>query len=308
MYDPKSEAHEFLAESRTEALAAATRFFDVPEEKLLVRELTGIAGAASRTLIVAQPQAAVGQARSGPDSRESRGRERGGRERGGRGERGDRERGGRGRERDAGRGGRGRSRVPEATPGASSESREGPEPRQPTGPSKGRVEGEAGSVGEFLVGLIERMELGPFELAKVEEDRHSVFQVRGEAAEAISAAEARTVEAIQLLVNQSASRTDPDAKRVVVDIEGDREKRESYLARLADRAVKRAREAGRSVALDPMNGRDRREVHMALRDAEGVATMSIGEGRYRQVLVVPEGAPEYEEACEAAEAAARAED
>ena len=35
---------------------------------------------------------------------------------------------------------------------------------------------------------------------------------------------------------------------------------------------------------------------MAIREIEGVVTMSIGEGRYRQVLVVPEGAPEYEEA------------
>ena len=29
---------------------------------------------------------------------------------------------------------------------------------------------------------------------------------------------------------------------------------------------------------------------------EGVATMSVGEGQYRQVVVVPESAPEYEEA------------
>ena len=35
---------------------------------------------------------------------------------------------------------------------------------------------------------------------------------------------------------------------------------------------------------------------MSIREIEGVVTMSIGEGRYRQVLVVPEGAPEYDEA------------
>ena len=33
-----------------------------------------------------------------------------------------------------------------------------------------------------------------------------------------------------------------------------------------------------------------------MRDEDDVATMSIGEGRYRQVLVVPEGAPEYDDA------------
>jgi predicted RNA-binding protein Jag len=48
-----------------------------------------------------------------------------------------------------------------------------------------------------------------------------------------------------------------------------------------------------------MNSRDRRIVHVALRDRDQVATMSIGSGRYRQVLVVPEGAAEYDEAVEA---------
>jgi spoIIIJ-associated protein len=45
-----------------------------------------------------------------------------------------------------------------------------------------------------------------------------------------------------------------------------------------------------------MNGHDRRVIHVALRDSQEVATMSMGEGRYRQVVVVPKGAPEYEEA------------
>jgi hypothetical protein len=40
---------------------------------------------------------------------------------------------------------------------------------------------------------------------------------------------------------------------------------------------------------------------VALRDATDVATMSVGEGSYRQVMVVPEGAPEYAEARAGAE-------
>ena len=38
---------------------------------------------------------------------------------------------------------------------------------------------------------------------------------------------------------------------------------------------------------------------MAVREMDGVATMSVGTGRYRQVVIVPEGSPEYEEALEA---------
>ena len=67
-------------------------------------------------------------------------------------------------------------------------------------------------------------------------------------------------------------------------------------------ALRRARrETGRTVALDPMGPRDRRSIHVALRDTSDVATMSVGEGSYRQVMVVPQGAPEYDEARSASE-------
>jgi len=100
-----------------------------------------------------------------------------------------------------------------------------------------------------------------------------------------------------LIANQLLLRRDEDATgRVVLDVEGGSDSRERHLERLAERVVKRAIEGGRAIALDSMNGRDRRTIHISVREYDGVATMSIGEGRFRQVVVVPEGAPEYEEA------------
>ena len=156
--------------------------------------------------------------------------------------------------------------------------------------------GDSGPVGDFILGVIERMDLGPFEVTGSEEGRFMVYQLAGAAAEELTAADGRATEAIQLLANQAAGRLSDDPKRIVVDAEGDRERREAFLGRMAERAARRAKDTGRSVALDPMNGRDRRGIHIALRDMESVATMSVGEGLYRQVVVVPEGADEYEEA------------
>jgi spoIIIJ-associated protein len=144
------------------------------------------------------------------------------------------------------------------------------------------------------------MDLGPFEITGSEEGRFVVYQLAGVAAEELTATDGRVTEAIQLLANQAAGRQSDDPKRIVVDAEGDRQRREQFLGRMAERAARRAKETNRSVALDPMNARDRRGIHMALRDMEGVATMSVGEGRYRQVVVVPEGADEYEEALKSA--------
>jgi spoIIIJ-associated protein len=300
MYDMKSEAKEFVAETVADARAKAVSFFGLDESEITFRELavSDVSGAGSRTVVVAQPTEMVGKiAEPRGGGNRSAERERPGRDR----ERGpgrDRERGpGRNRERGPGRnrerGGRGRGdREPRE---ARTERSREPRPA-PAEPSVGTATGDLGPVGEFILGVVERMDLGPFEVSESEEGRFVVYQLAGAAAEELTAADGRATEAIQLLANQAAGRLSDDPKRVVVDAEGDRERREEFLGRMAERAARRARDTTRSVALDPMNGRDRRGIHMALREVEGVATMSVGEGRYRQVVVVPEGADEYEEA------------
>jgi spoIIIJ-associated protein len=151
-------------------------------------------------------------------------------------------------------------------------------------------------VGAFVLGVVERMDLGPFEIAGNQDGELLVFEIRGAAARALASGDARCGDALQLLANQAAGQLESEARRVVVDVEGDAEAREAFLGRLAKRVARRARESRRAVALDPMNGRDRRLIHLALRDEEGIATMSMGEGRYRQVVVAPEGTAEFAEA------------
>ena len=162
--------------------------------------------------------------------------------------------------------------------------------------SKGTPKGDIGPIGEFLLGAVERMKIGSFEISESSEGDFLIYQLSGPAADALQSGDGRATDALQLVANQVSMRQSEDSPRIVVDVEGGGDEREQTLGRLADRAVKRAKETGRSIALDPMNGRDRRTIHIKIREIDNVATMSIGEGRYRQVLVVPEGAPEYDEA------------
>ena len=311
MYDSKSEPREFLGENTAEATAKATSYFGLDASGLVIREVKDASGLGGRALVVAQPA----EARQHGSSRESRPREeaRGGRERGGRDrdrdrggrERGGRERGGRDRGRDRGD----RDRGDRDRGGREFGDREAPreelaaEPEAPTGPSVGTARGELGAVGDYVKGLIERMQLGSFEIERIEQDGVEVFRIEGAAAMGLTSGDGRTPDAIQLLANQAASRANEDAPRVVIDVAGNHERREAFLFRVAERAAARARETGRTVALDPMSPRDRRSIHVALRDATDVATMSVGEGSYRQVMVVPEGAPEWAEARSASESA-----
>lgn len=309
MYDEMNEAHEFVGDSRQEAVAKATRFFNVDEDALVIGELPAgeVYGLGGRTVVVAlrkdrtPPQGGGGgggrRERDGGRDRD-RDRDRGGR--------GDRDRGGRGRDRDrGGRGGRGERGERSERGDRDRGDRAAADRVLSDEPSVGTAQGDLSEVGSFLLGTIERLELGPFEVGESEDGGLIVCEVKGEAARALAEGDGRAVDALQLLVNQAAMTASEDAKRVVLDVEGNTDAREEFLERLAERVVKRAKEGGRAVALDPMNARERRTIHLSVREHPGMATMSVGEGRYRQVVVVPEGAAEYEEALRQTEAAKR---
>jgi spoIIIJ-associated protein len=295
MYDKTSDMNEFLGETVADATKAAARFYgvEVDELKVAAPDPNEISGSAGRVVVVAFPKN-MKRPSPGGDDREGRGR---GRDRDR--DRGDRKRGprrgsddgSRSRERDDGP----RSRERDAAP--SSRARED-EPAAPAEPkeSKGTASGDLGPVGDFILGTVERMGLGGFQISESEENELLIYQLEGEGAEGLRSGDGRAVDALQLIVSQAAKSLLDEPKRVVVDVAGEAEDREESLSRSAERAAGRALDTGRSIALDPMNGRDRRIIHIALRDTEEIATMSIGEGRYRQVVVVPEGAAEYEEA------------
>jgi spoIIIJ-associated protein len=292
VYDLRNEAHEFVADGREDAIAKAVNFFGVEAEALLIKVYTEseVSGLAGRTLVVAVPRDRK------PTQERPRSRDRG--ERGGRdrGERGGRDRGERG----------GRDRGEREDRGGRSSHAAAPRPlREAAEPSVGTARGELSGAGKFLLGLIERLDVGPFEIGESEEGELLVYEITGEAAKGLSGDDGRPIDALQLVVNQAARHMEDDPKRVVLDVEGNPEARERFLSRLAERVVSRARQGGRAIALDPMSPRDRRIIHLAVRSHEGIATMSMGDGRYRQVVIVPEGAPEYEEAAKQSEQAER---
>ena len=295
MYDSKQELHEFVGDDRDSAIQKAQAFFGLSADALDVFELpTGaVYGLGGRTALVIGPKDRRPPDRSGGGgSGGGRGEGRGGRERGGR-DRG-RDRGGRDRGDRGGRDGGGRGREFRGE----SRDREAPREAAPalsSEPSVGTAQGQLGEIGAFVLGVIERLDVGPFTIAESSDDGNVAIEVKGEAARVLSAGDGRAADAMQVIANQVLAKNETEG-RVVLDIEGGSESREKHLERLAERVVERAIDGGRAIALDPMNGRDRRTIHMAVREHDGVATMSIGEGRYRQVVVVPEGAPEYDEA------------
>ncbi|HVQ45014.1 MAG TPA: R3H domain-containing nucleic acid-binding protein [Candidatus Saccharimonadia bacterium] len=96
-----------------------------------------------------------------------------------------------------------------------------------------------------------------------------------------------TLRALEYLVNQMVKAHDGLAPRVMVDIAGYREARRHSLEELARDTAARVKESGAEEELKPMNPADRRIVHMALREIDGVQTESRGDGHDRRIVVLP---------------------
>lgn len=111
------------------------------------------------------------------------------------------------------------------------------------------------------------------------------FDVYGEGAEMFIGRRGEALDALQFLVNVAASQKSDDQVKIVVDIEGYRQRRRKRLEEIALKAAERVRRTGEKVVLDPMCAADRRIVHVTLQGRGDVTTYSEGEEPYRRVVV-----------------------
>jgi len=94
-----------------------------------------------------------------------------------------------------------------------------------------------------------------------------------------------TLDAVQYLTSLKVNKGKESYTRVTLDTENYRAKREDTLIRLANRMANRALRTGRKVSLEPMNPYERRIIHYALQQTEGVDTHSEGEEPNRHVVI-----------------------
>jgi spoIIIJ-associated protein len=96
------------------------------------------------------------------------------------------------------------------------------------------------------------------------------------------------IEAIQALANRAVNPLTDVRKWVNLEVGGYSEEGDPAVKAMAASLAETVRRTGQAVALAPMSARERRQLHIALQDAEGVGTRSEGEGIFRQLVVFPD--------------------
>ena len=139
---------------------------------------------------------------------------------------------------------------------------------------------------QFLEGLFEKMGVSA-KAELVSEGENVVINVITTNSSAVIGYRGEVLDALQALAGAVANIGNKNYKRVVVDCEGYREKREETLINLAKKFADKAVRLGRDVSLEPMNPYERRVIHSTLADSETVTTASEGKEPNRHVVIIP---------------------
>ncbi|WP_102399233.1 RNA-binding cell elongation regulator Jag/EloR [Haloimpatiens massiliensis] len=95
-----------------------------------------------------------------------------------------------------------------------------------------------------------------------------------------------TLDSLQYLVSLAVNKdNDQPYKRIILDTENYRYKREQTLKKLAEKMAYKVKQKGRCVKLEPMNPYERRVIHSALQSDSEIKTYSEGQEPYRRVVI-----------------------
>ncbi len=98
-----------------------------------------------------------------------------------------------------------------------------------------------------------------------------------------------TLNSLQHLVGRIVSRKMGGYQRLTLDVGGYLKNRQDIIRQKAKKAAERARKSNREIQMEPMKASERRIVHVALTDEEGIITYTTGNGDMRKVCIAPAG-------------------
>lgn len=112
-----------------------------------------------------------------------------------------------------------------------------------------------------------------------------ILHLRGKHLGILIGKHGQTLDALQYLTNLTTNQGEETRHFIMLDVENYRQRREETLKQLALRLAGRVRRSGEKVVLEPMNGYERKVIHVALQNEAHVRTESEGQDPYRHVVI-----------------------
>ncbi|HEX9853710.1 MAG TPA: RNA-binding cell elongation regulator Jag/EloR [Acidimicrobiia bacterium] len=161
-------------------------------------------------------------------------------------------------------------------------------PRERTETPTVSIDDQATVASEFVEGLLSAFGLEGAVTTRVDEDVLYI-DVSGDQTEALVGARGSIMHAVLELTRTVVQRKTFGAPRMRLDIAGYAERRREALKIYAAKLAEKVLADGGEVMLEPMNPADRKVVHDAIAEIDGVRSYSEGEDPERCVIVAAEG-------------------
>ena len=147
----------------------------------------------------------------------------------------------------------------------------------------------------------------PTDVRQIEVDAETVeIEIKGDGSGILIGRHGQTLDALEYIVNRILARRIKDAAPISLETESYRARRRQQLHRMALSMGEKAKREHKPVRLEPMPPRDRRVVHLALKDDPMITTRSAGDGMMRSIEIVPTDSGGRRAAARRRAAAARA--
>ncbi|WP_313962298.1 RNA-binding cell elongation regulator Jag/EloR [uncultured Parvimonas sp.] len=140
---------------------------------------------------------------------------------------------------------------------------------------------------EFLKGLISNMGVNGEISYDEDEEAINLYINESDDFKVLIGKSGETLESIQYILSIFARRNTSLEKRVYLDINGYKKRKEETIRETAMTFAKKAIRYKKVMRLRPMNAYERRIVHSTLHNMKGVFTVSEGEEPHRKVVIKP---------------------
>ena len=137
---------------------------------------------------------------------------------------------------------------------------------------------------EFLNFVTREMKVDVYYETKNKEDLIYI-NIKGKNVGILIGRRGETLESLQYLTSLVVQKKFKERVKIILDIDGYRNKREQTLIKLANGLYEKVKKTRKNIVLEPMNPHERRIIHTALQDKSDVQTYSEGNEPYRKVVI-----------------------
>src|SRR3989339_53027 len=179
---------------------------------------------------------------------------------------------------------------------SASDSSDGNQPRKPLAAKKLNADAPSGITPqgqseairamELVEGILSRMSI-PARVRLQETPEMIIVKIEGDGDGLLIGKRGQNLDAIQYIVNKAVHHSITESRRIIIDTEEYRKRREQSLLTTAMQTASKVKKTRKPITLGPMNPHDRRIIHIALKNEKNLTTKSRGDGEYRKIVIIP---------------------